>query len=392
MVTSRTAGGRPSDRRAGYVLIKCGKIALVLRLVCTYPVAVAAAEGGSLSEMVLLLVVVSASLATLLGWERAAPFISRHPLLVAVDIVLTLVIFASTQSPTAYTGYLGSTAVLIGLFFPTLGQVLLTALLAVGFLSVVLVISGVEGGWVVSPPAVLASMALFASATYVGRAMQRLQRQVDATVEQARSAAADAALGQERSRLARELHDSLVKSLEGISLQAKAMKMTGKAVEEATMISQAAAQAIHDSRQLLTDLRDASVPPLADSLQALVDEVEALYGVQADLDVENCVNLPLDIRYAAHKVAEEALCNAATHSGSQKLECSAQCSAKELKVTVRDFGRGFKTKGARKTNHYGLIGMQERAEEVQGKVSIISKAGQGTVVNLSIPLSWKEEV
>lgn len=61
-------------------------------------------------------------------------------------------------------------------------------------------------------------------------------------LDQTRSAAADAALGQETSRIARELHDSLVRSLEGISLQAEAMVMSGKAVDEASMIKTVAGQ------------------------------------------------------------------------------------------------------------------------------------------------------
>ncbi len=381
--------------KAGYVLVKCGKIALVLRLICTYPVAVVAGEEGGFSELVMLGAVLATSLSVLLAWDRVAPFIARHPAAVGLDILLGLVVFANANTPTAYMGYLGTTAVLIGLFFPVLGQVLLTMLLSSGYIMVVAIHLSDGNSWAQSPTTVMASLVLFASLTCVGSVMQRLQKQVDTAIEQARSAAADAALGQERSRLARELHDSLVKSLEGISLQAKAMVISGKSAEEAQQISESATEAIAESRLLLTDLREAAVPPLEDSLQKVVDEVQAIHGVTVDHVIATAMPpLPLDIRYVAQKIAEEALINAVTHSGEERVECEVSYTGGRLQVVVRDAGRGFSTrtgKGHRKDNHYGLVGMRERTEEVGGKLTVKSREGQGTEVTLIVPVAGQEE-
>lgn len=393
-MTARRRLGSASAK-AGYVLVKCGKIALVLRMICMYPVAVVAGDQGGFGEFVLLGAVLATSLTVLLAWDRVAPFIARHPATVGLDILLGLVVFASANTPTAYMGYLGTTAVLIGLFFPVLGQILLTMLLSSGYLLVVVIYLLDGSAWAQSPTTVMASLVLFASLTCVGSVMQQLQKQVDAAIEQARSAAADAALGQERSRLARELHDSLVKSLEGISLQAKAMVISGKASAEAHQISQSAREAIAESRQLLTDLRDAAVPPLEDSLQKVVDEVQAVHGVKVDLSIANpMAPLQRDIRYVAQKIAEEALNNAAAHSGEEHVGCEVSHAGGKLHVVVRDAGCGFAAragKGSRKAHHYGLIGMQERADEVGGKLTVASREGYGAEVTLIVPVADQEE-
>lgn len=390
----KQAGTGSNGRRAGYVLIKCGKIALVLRLVCTYPVALASADGGSFNELLLLIAVVAFSLTALLAWERVAPFITRHPMVLALDIVLSLLVFASASTPTAYMGYLGSTAVIIGLFFPLLGQVLLTSLLVLGFLLVVAITSGGLQQLVSDLPIIAASVVLFVGLTYVGNSMQQLQRQVDVGIEQARTAAAEAALGQERSRLARELHDSLVKSLEGISLQAKAMVMAGKSVDEASTISAAATESIQQSRQLLKGLREDSVPPLAASLQDMADEFAAMHGITVDLQVSDCLDLPLEVRYAAYKVAEEAMSNAVEHSGADRVECRATYAESVLQIVVQDRGRGFTSSHQRQAqngNHFGLTGMRERAEELDGALRLESRQGQGTQVVLTIPVAEQKE-
>lgn len=385
---------RDSSTRADYVLVKCGKIALVLRLICTYPVAIIWAEDGNLADLLLLTVVMATSLTVLLAWDKVAAFIVRHPAAVALDIVLGLIIFASANTPGLYIGYLGSTAVLIGLFFPILGQVLLTALLSLGYLLIVSLHSATTDEWGQALTRMVASIVLFGSLTYVGQAMQKLQKQVNLTTERARSAAAEAALGQERSRIARELHDSLVKSLEGISLQAKAMMMSDKAVEEASMINAAATQSIQESRQLLRGLREDSVPPLSESLRKMVDEVGTMHAVTVNLHVDGCLALPLHVRYTAQKIAEEALENAAEHSGADQLECTAECSEGVLRLVVRDSGKGFSNKterAARNGNHFGLTGMRERAEEVEGHLLVDTGEGRGTEVVLTVPLTEHKE-
>lgn len=377
----------------GHVLVQCGKIALVLRLIWLYPVITAWAAGRSgMSELVLLSGAVTFSLVLLLAWERVAPTVLRHPLIMAGDITLALGIFAIAGAPESYVGYLASTAVLIGLLATLLGQLLLVSLLSSGYALIAIAMSEHGEARTLSVGELGLSIVLFLGLTYVGNVMSQLQSQVDRSVAHARESAAEAALGEERSRLARELHDSLVKSLEGIGLQAKAMKMRGVAEEEATRIEQGTSKAMNEARNLLTDLRDAAVPPLADSLEETIQEVQAMHPVTVDVTTDEAMTLPVETRYAAHKIMEEALMNAGRHSGGDKLICAVSSEDDLLELSVSDNGAGFRMKEARKAGHLGLVSMRERAEELGGSFHIKSREGRGTEVTVKLPLAAQEEM
>ncbi|MCT1607245.1 histidine kinase [Nesterenkonia massiliensis] len=380
------------DLKPGGVLAKCAKIALLARVLCIYPVVVGWSDLGSISELLLVIVAVAGSTGLLLSWDRLSGFVRRHPSVVAIDILVALMIFGSTSAPHVYMGYLGSTAVLIGLFFPTVGQIALTLLLSCGYLSVAMAYSFQESSLAPTPAAAAASLVLFACLTYVGRVMQRLQAQVDLSLQAAKKSAAEAAQGDERARVARELHDSLVKSLEGISLQAVAMKMRGEAPDSAAAISAAAKQAVQESRELLSDLREAAVPPLCSALERTVEELQALYPVCITLEVEKLPDLPVHLRHATHKIVEEALSNAAQHSGSGAVTCRISRVGGKLHAEVQDYGSGLPRHAQRQNGHFGLTGMRERAEEAGGRLTISSKEGRGTTVVFSVPLGLEGEM
>lgn len=383
---------RLAPPKAGYVLVQCGKIALILRLLCAYPVVLSWPHDPGLLELLLLGATMLASLGLLLGWHRLAPLITRHPAIMGVDIIVALLIFASTAAHGAYLAYLGSTALLIGLFFDAVGRVLLTALLSAGYAAVQVYRAVVEtlpgpAGF----PAVLGALMLFAALAYVGGSMRALQDRVNASMEAVRNAAGDAALGEERSRIARELHDSLVKTLVGIDLQAKALAMAGGPAEGARSISESAQQAIRESRTLLTDLRTASNPPLERALENIAAELQAFHPVRIRLETNGCCRLPTDVRYTAVKVAEEALVNAAKHSGAEEIRCTARCEDGWLHLEIADDGAGFRLRRRRVPGHYGLTGMRERAEEIGGTLTLDSEEGSGTRVLLSVPIASEEE-
>lgn len=384
---------RRADRqlKSGDVLTKCAKIALLARLLCIYPVVVGWANYGSLTELLLVSIAVAGSLGLLLSWDTVSGLVRQHPSIVAVDILVVLLLFGMTSAPHAYIGYLGSTAVLIGLFFPTVGQIVLTTLLAGGYLSVVSIYAYRGSALTPAPELAVASLLLFGCLTYVGRVMQRLQTQVDLSLRMARNSAAEAAQGQERARVARELHDSLVKSLEGISLQAMAMKMRGEASESAATISAAAKQAVQESRNLLTDLREAAVPPLRSAVERTIAELEAMHSVRITVTEHECPNLSLHLRHATHKIIEEALSNAAEHSGADTVTCSISCVGGVLTAEIQDTGIGLPRKALRKKGHFGLTGMRERAEEVGGRLAISSKEGKGTAIVFAVPFGEPEE-
>lgn len=383
---------KPHPTHSGYVIARSGKIALLLRLVCLYPVVLSWQSTGELWELILLLLAVTGSLTLLLAWERVISFVQQHPAVTGADLLLALVVFASSTTPLAYVGYLGSTAILIGLFFNPLGRGLLVALLAVGFIAVTIFHWTREGGAsALGPTGVGATLVLFVCLAYIGGSMRELQERVNASMQAAREAASEAALGQERSRIAREMHDSLVKTLDGIDLQAKALALTGGAPEAAQTISCSAQQALDESRSLLEDLRSTAVPPLELALERLVDELNTRYPTRIVLRVTGCSSIPGDIRYGVMKIAEEALTNALKHSQADVISCYARCSDGTLRIEIQDDGVGFEKGTSAKRGHMGLGSMRDRAEELGGGLFLESRPGVGTRAIVEVPATEHEE-
>lgn len=380
-----------SRSRRGYVLIKCGKIALLMRLLCLYPVVLSWQPSNQMWELVLLGLAMAGSLTLILAWETVISFIMRHPAVMGADLVAALLMFASSSSPTAYVGYLGSTAVLIGLFFGHLGRNLLVTLLAVGFLALTLFRWNDETVFAPGISGLIATLVLFVCLAYIGGSMRSLQTQVDASVETVREAASDAALGRERSRIAREMHDSLVKTLDGIDLQAKALAITGGSPEAARAISSSAQQAVAESREMLQDLRTTAVPPLEVALGRTVEELNERHPGRIELHLSGCSTIPGDIRYTVTKIVEEALSNAVKHSNAEAIRCTGRCSDNWLRIEVADDGVGFAKCESAKRGHMGLSAMRDRAEELGGVLTVDSQEGAGTTAVLEVPLIHHKE-
>ncbi len=92
------------------------------------------------------------------------------------------------------------------------------------------------------------------------------------------------------------------------------------------------------------------------------------------------------------RIVQEALTNAAKHSGTDRAEVSMEFSAKALKITIRDFGRGASASKKKEGSGLGLIAMRERAELVGATFKFDSAAGAGTTISLSMPLTEDEAV
>ncbi|WP_022873201.1 sensor histidine kinase [Nesterenkonia alba] len=368
------------------IITQCGKIALILRLLCTCPVVLIWAETRDVVELLLLLTAIGLSLVALLGWERVAPLLRRHPVLISADILITLLIFLNAPTPSAYLGYLAATALLVGIFCHVVSCLLMTGFVAVGYFAVMVYQSQRHEDLSIGPTSAVVSVVLFAVVAYVGQSMRALQDQVNEALDGVRTAAAEAALGRERSRLARELHDSLVKTLVGIDLHAQALKASGAAGEGAEQISAAAKDAVRESRRLLTGMRTAAVPSLAETLEHTAVELQAMYPVCIEVDVDEPAALSPQLRYELAKIACEALRNAAQHSGTDQIRCAGWVAAGRFYLRVTDYGQGFSLKSAEKSGHYGLAGMRDRAHGVGAEFEIDTETGSGTRVTLNVAL------
>ncbi|PBC69622.1 signal transduction histidine kinase [Streptomyces sp. TLI_235] len=206
----------------------------------------------------------------------------------------------------------------------------------------------------------------------------------------------------ERARLARGLHDSLGKTVDGIALAAEALARTvchdrPDLADHAGQIAAAAGQASREARQLMTGLRDTSAghyEPLQDAVERMAHRWAALaptrWTVQvavAGLDAQ----IDSNVRHELLLIVDEALANTARHAEATRVRVSVAVDGHLIAVTVRDDGRGFDSASVPSDRpgraRYGLIGMRERAELLGGTLCIGHGRQGGTELRVLLPLA-----
>ena len=204
----------------------------------------------------------------------------------------------------------------------------------------------------------------------------------------------------ERTRIARELHDTLLQSFQGVLLKFHALTFT--VVDRPAEAQQALKSVIEQARQAITEGRDAvqglRVPALVgmDIAQALgvlgKDLAADRDGVQRPdfhLQVEGTPRelSPL-LRDDIYRIVCEALRNAFQHSQAKRIEVEIRYDQRQLRMRVRDNGRGIDPKvldAGGRVGHYGLPGMHERAKLVGAEMTVWSELESGTEAELTIP-------
>jgi PAS domain S-box-containing protein len=208
-----------------------------------------------------------------------------------------------------------------------------------------------------------------------------------------RSQAEQAAAFAERSRLARELHDSVTQSLYSITLYSEAvarMLTTGaasEAVEHLRELRATAQEALREMRLLIFQLSPPALDKggLAGALQIRLDAVEARGGLNAELRVEGQERLSPFVRQELYQIAQEALNNALKHARAQKVRVLLDFQESGTRLEVSDDGSGFEPAEADRGGGLGLRGMRERAQAIAGILAVESSPGKGTTVRITVP-------
>lgn len=203
-----------------------------------------------------------------------------------------------------------------------------------------------------------------------------------------------ALLLQERTRVAREVHDTLAQDLVSVSLQMEMAAQHAKAGRLVDVTEQLAQtrflvrQALDSARQSIWNLRanlsEGSLPlRLATRIEAL-RETNISARLRVTGEYRNAAEV---IEDEVFRIAAEAISNAERHSGATDIAVELAYTADKLRLQIRDNGCGFDYASARRIpDHYGLRGLEERAVLVQGHLAVESVVGQGTAVTLIIPL------
>lgn len=210
---------------------------------------------------------------------------------------------------------------------------------------------------------------------------------------QLRSKERHAAAVNERSRLARDLHDSVSQAVFGALLGIKVARETLNSAPEkargALDYSESLADAaLVEMRALIYELRPETLQRegLIGALQKQVAALCKRHNIEASLHA-SCGEpvLPIEHKEALYRIALEAVQNTVRHAQAHTVEVAIECKQAELLLTVRDDGKGFDTT-ARHDGHYGLSTMQERAEQLGARITIESAPSRGALVSVRVPL------
>jgi two-component system nitrate/nitrite sensor histidine kinase NarX len=197
---------------------------------------------------------------------------------------------------------------------------------------------------------------------------------------------------QERTRLAREIHDGLAQTLAFLKLQAAQMQnylSQGDLNRLSQVMKQnysALAEAYLDTREAIDNLRITPQQGLITWLDQVVKDFEQASGIQVDTSLfPPDWEIPPEIQAQLIRIVQEALNNIRKHADAKHVGIYVYEWQKDLVIEVRDDGKGFSADDVPIISQYGLRGMRERAELIGAEFQIISKPLQGTVIRLQLP-------
>ncbi|MBN8617375.1 MAG: GAF domain-containing sensor histidine kinase [Anaerolineae bacterium] len=216
-------------------------------------------------------------------------------------------------------------------------------------------------------------------------------------IERARLFDRSAELGaiEERNRLAREIHDTLAQGLTAIALQletADALLESGLPIERVrqsvTQALQLTRSNLEEARRSVMDLRAAPLEghPLDVALRNLATEWASRRKIIYNFEVVGSPRpLPMRVETGLYRILQEALTNIGRHAQAHHVTVQLVMMPDQIHLHIADDGRGFDPDQT-SPNHYGLIGMNERANLLAGTLQISSSPGEGTELDIFIPL------
>jgi len=202
---------------------------------------------------------------------------------------------------------------------------------------------------------------------------------------------------EERGRLAREIHDTLAQGFVGISSQLDAVALTlnghvDLARKHLELARKMVRHSLTEARRSVMDLRASALEghDLPAALSEAAHQWTAGSAVQIRVDVEGESRaLPEETEQHLLRIAQEAVTNAVKHARASQVRIHLAVAGRKLSLSVADNGRGFEQDEAFSEvgGHFGLLGMRERAERLGGELQLHSEPGQGTEVEVTVPLA-----
>ncbi|WP_443049842.1 sensor histidine kinase [Streptomyces sp. NBC_00287] len=349
-----------------------------------------------------------ASYALFRDWERFGPLLLRHPTLLAADTLFgaLLLVSAGPDTPLAYVSV--CTPLLAGIAYGYRAAAIFASLQSLILLLVYATTADADTS--LAEKLLLPGFCVITGAA--GSALRNLMLRFGEatqalTTTRARLAATEA-VNAERARLAREMHDSVAKTLHGVALAADGLAATATRTplnptlikDQAELVAMATRQAAGESRKLLMDLRTEPKPPppktdVLTQLKSQTRDFTTRTGVPTTYNPTSTrtptPHLPPEVADQLLSIAAEAMENAHRHATPTTVDVSAGVHGNLLRISVYDDGSGLPPNTSlerlRSTGHFGLVGMVERAASVGARIRMgRGDHTKGTEVLLELPL------
>ena len=206
----------------------------------------------------------------------------------------------------------------------------------------------------------------------------------------------------ERTRIARDLHDTLLQSFHGLMLRFQAAQnflphKPAQAQQSLAIAIDQAAKAITEGRDAVQELRtcESGFPDFVETLQAMGQNLSNLGDGQKAPEFRVLLEgtprrLRPEFQQDLHRIAREALSNAFRHANATQIEVDLRYAPRMLRLRVRDNGKGIDANvlnAGGRPGHWGLTGMEERARAIRTRLEIWSESSRGTEIELIAPAS-----
>ena len=201
---------------------------------------------------------------------------------------------------------------------------------------------------------------------------------------------------EERKRLSREIHDGPAQMMANVMMRSDLIERVYKerggeeAILEIKSLKKMVRSALYEVRRIIYDLRPMALDDLGlvPTLKKYLQTIEE-YHQNVQINFQNIgaeLRLPPQYEVALFRLIQESVQNALKHAQCSDISVKLEIRSDRVAAVIRDNGKGFNIK-EKKGDSFGIMGMRERVELVEGQLSIDSKQGKGTVVIIQIPLS-----
>jgi signal transduction histidine kinase len=197
----------------------------------------------------------------------------------------------------------------------------------------------------------------------------------------------------ERSYIARELHDEAGQALSSLIYTICLLEHEANDSERVLALSddlkRVTDTVLENLHRLATDLRPASLDHLG--LAAAIEQYVLLFTERSQLEVKFKIQgfdherLPPEVETTLYRIVQEAMANIARHAQATHVDVYLEKRKDQVIVVIEDNGKGFDTSQLSNNGHLGLMGMQERAEMLGGRLEIESEPGMGTTIFVGVP-------